>query len=95
MKKTIKHVAPWLSAAAIGGAIALAPLSSLGLLCSATFSFAFQQDAVIAADTSSGFRLAGISPLRLQRCGWYALAVKIFRSRPLRTENNQPAEARR
>ena len=27
---------------------------SLGLLCSATFSFAFQQDAVIAADTSLG-----------------------------------------
>jgi hypothetical protein len=28
MKKMIKYVAPWLSAAAIGGAIALAPLAS-------------------------------------------------------------------
>ncbi len=28
MKRTIKYVAPWLSAAAVGGAIALAPLAS-------------------------------------------------------------------
>ena len=28
MKRTIKHVAPWLAAAAIGGAIALAPIAS-------------------------------------------------------------------
>jgi hypothetical protein len=28
MKATIKHVAPWLAAAAIGGAIALAPIAS-------------------------------------------------------------------
>jgi hypothetical protein len=27
MKRTIKHVAPWLAAAAIGGAIALAPIA--------------------------------------------------------------------
>jgi len=28
MKATIKHIAPWLAAAAIGGAIALAPIAS-------------------------------------------------------------------
>ena len=28
MKRTIKHVAPWLAAAAVGGAIALAPIAS-------------------------------------------------------------------
>src|SRR5258708_36337941 len=28
MKRIIKHVAPWLAAAAIGGAIALAPIAS-------------------------------------------------------------------
>jgi hypothetical protein len=28
MKATIKHLAPWLAAAAIGGAIALAPIAS-------------------------------------------------------------------
>jgi hypothetical protein len=28
MKKTLKHVAPWLAASAIGGAIALAPIAS-------------------------------------------------------------------
>jgi hypothetical protein len=28
MKTTIKHIAPWLAAAAIGGAIALAPVAS-------------------------------------------------------------------
>ena len=27
MKRTIKHVAPWLAAAAIGGAVALAPIA--------------------------------------------------------------------
>lgn len=28
MKTTVKHLAPWLAAAAIGGAIALAPIAS-------------------------------------------------------------------
>jgi len=28
MKRIIKHVAPWLAAAAVGGAIALAPIAS-------------------------------------------------------------------
>ncbi|HEV3262643.1 MAG TPA: hypothetical protein VG013_37735 [Gemmataceae bacterium] len=28
MKRTIKHIAPWLAAAAIGGAVAFAPVAS-------------------------------------------------------------------
>jgi hypothetical protein len=64
MKRIIKHVAPWLAAAAVGGAIALAPIASAdtnplvpyGPNPTSPYVPGYHVDNHDEADTTNGFR---------------------------------------
>ena len=64
MKRTIKYVTPWLTAAAIGGAIALAPIASAdasplvpyGPNPTSSYVPAYHVDNHDEANTTNGFR---------------------------------------
>jgi len=64
MKRIIKHVAPWLAAAAVGGAIALAPIASAdtnplvpyGPNPTSPYVPGYHIDNHDEADTTNGFR---------------------------------------